>query len=124
MKIARLLTILAATTVTLRAAQIESIEAAAAKPALQKLDAFLNEQSVATQLADLGLTPEQAQARLAQLDDAQLTRLAAETTALQAGGDITSGTPRPLGPIGCIFKRIGDTIKHVFQVLFCWTDIP
>ena len=106
------------------AAPVASVESAAAKPALQKIDTFLSETAVVAQLAKLGLTPAQAQARLAKLNDAQLAQLAACVDQLQAGGDIESGNPHPLGPIGCFFKRIADTIGNFFRFLFCWTDTP
>jgi hypothetical protein len=79
---------------------------------------------VAEQLMALGLTPAQAQARLTQLEDAQLTALAAQVDSLRAGGDIEPGYPHPLGPVGCVLKKIGDTIANVFKLLFCWTDQP
>ena len=107
-----------------RAALVESMESAVAKPALQKVDAFLGEQAVAAQLTKLGVSPEQARARLAKLNDVQLTQLASQVAKLQAGGDIETSNPHPLGPVGCVFKRIGDTFVHIFKILFCWTDIP
>jgi len=106
-----------------RAALVESVESAAAKPALQKVDAFLGEQVVAAQLIKLGVSPAQARARLAKLTDSQLAQLAGQVDKLQAGGDIQTDNPHPLGPVGCIFKRIGDTFVHIFKMLFCWTDI-
>lgn len=127
MKIARLTLITATFCLTLagaHAAPIDSVESAMAKPQLQKLDSFLAEQQVARQLTAIGLTPDEARARLARLDDTQLTALAAQADTLRAGGDIVQGHPYPLGPIGCVLKRIGDTIAHVIKVLFCWTDIP
>lgn len=105
------------------AAPVSSVESAAANPARQKVDAFLNEQTVVSHLDKLGVTPAQAQARVASLNDAQLTQMAAEVDKLAAGGDIQSGSPNPMGPIGCIFKAIGETFRHIFKVLFCWTDI-
>ena len=105
------------------AAPIESVESAVAKPALQKVDLFLGEQAVAARLTTLGISANQVHARLTKLNDAQLAQLATEVDKLQAGGDIQSGNPHPLGPIGCVFKRIGDTIVHFFKVLFCWTDV-
>lgn len=106
------------------AALVESVESAAAKPALQKVSVFLGEQAVVDQLIKLGVSPEQARARLVNLTDTQLAQLAMQVDKLQAGGDIQSGNPHPLGPIGCIFKRIGETITHFFKMLFCWTDVP
>ncbi|MCG3149022.1 MAG: hypothetical protein PCFJNLEI_02474 [Verrucomicrobiae bacterium] len=126
MKIASVLSIITAVVVSLSAAHaapIESVESALAKPALQKVDAFLNEQAVADHLTKLGLTPADAQARLVRLDDAQLTQLAAQVDTIQAGGDIQRGFPNPLGPVGCIIARTIDTITHIFKVVFCWTDI-
>ena len=105
------------------AAPVESVDSASASAARQKVDAFLSEKVVTDQLAKLGVTPEQAQARLAQLSDGQLEALAAQIDTLQAGGTIERGYPHPLGSIGCIFRNIGVTIVHVFQVLFCWTDV-
>lgn len=105
------------------AAPIESVESAAAKPTLQKVDSFLGEQAVAVQLRKLGVSPAQAQARLAKLNDAQLEQLAAQVDKIHAGGDIQSGSPHPLGPVGCIFARLGDSIVHIVKFLFCWTDI-
>ena len=107
-----------------QAAPIDSIESAVAKPTLQKVDLFLGEQVVATQLSKLGVSADQVHARLVKLDDAQLTQLAAEVDRLKAGGDIQTDDPHPMGPIGCIFKQIGITIAHFFKVLFCWTDVP
>jgi len=122
------LTVLAITMLGLsaivQAAPIDSIESAVAKPTLQKVDLFLGEQVVATQLSKLGVSADQVHARLVKLDDAQLTQLAAEVDRLKAGGDIQTDDPHPMGPIGCIFKQIGITIAHFFKVLFCWTDVP
>ena len=128
MKIARLILLPALMVsfclVAVHAAPIESVESAGAKPALQKVDLFLGEQAVATQLTKLGVNADQVRARLARLDDAQLAQLVAEVDTLQAGGDIQSGNPHPWGPIGCVFKRIGDTFVHFVKILFCWTDVP
>lgn len=127
MKIARLIIFPALVAIlwhaTAQAGLIESVESAAAKPALQKVDAFLGEQAVAAQLSKLGISPEQARARLAQLNDAQLAQLTSQVDKLQVGGDITGGNPHPLGSIGCVFKQIGVTIVHFVKILFCWTDI-
>ena len=109
---------------TAQAAPVESVESAGAKLALQKADAFLSEKAVVAQFTKLGISQEQAHARLATLDDAQLALLAAQVDKLQAGGDITGGNPHPMGSIGCVFKQIGVTIVHFFKILFCWTDVP
>lgn len=105
------------------AAPVESVESARASAAFQKLDAFLSEKIVAEQLARLGVSAQQARARLAQLSEAQLQALAAQVDTLQAGGTIQGGNPHPLGPLGCVLAQIRDTVKHIVQFLFCWNDI-
>jgi hypothetical protein len=105
------------------AAPVESVESARASAAFQKVDTFLSETIVAEQLARLGVSPEQARARLAQLSDAQLEALAAQVDTLQAGGTIQGGNPHRLGPLGCVWRQIHITFKHIMQVLFCWDDI-
>lgn len=107
-----------------RAALVESVKSAVAKPALQRIDAFLCEKSVIAQLIKLGVSPDQAHICLTELSDVQLVQLSAQVDKLMTGGDIQSGNPHPLGPVGCFFKSIGDTIAHIFKVLFCWTDVP
>jgi hypothetical protein len=126
MKIARLVlsaTAFAICLATAQAAPVDSVESASAKPALQKIDSFLSDKIVVEQLTKLGVTAEQAQARVAKLNDAQLTQLAAQVDQLRAGGDIVPGMVQPLGPLGCVLKRIGDSIVHVIRFLFCWNDI-
>ncbi len=105
------------------AAPVESVESARASAAFQKLDTFLSEKIVAEQLTRLGVSPEQARARLAQLSDAQLETLAAQVDTLQAGGTIQGGNPHPLGPLGCVLAQIRDTVKHIVRFLFCWNDV-
>ena len=108
---------------TLRAAPFESVESACASAAFQKVDAFLTEKIVADQLTALGLSQEQAHARLAQLSDAQIDRLAAQVDLIQAGGMIQDGHRNPLGPIGCALQHLGDFICNVVEFLFCWGDL-
>jgi hypothetical protein len=105
------------------AAPVESVESARASAALQKVDAFLNEKAVAKQLTALGISHEQASARLAQLSDAQLEQLAAQVDLIHAGGTIQNGEIKPLGPIGCIAKQLGDLFHDFFELLFCWGDL-
>ncbi len=128
MKIARLIIFPALGAIlcvsAVQAAPVESVESTAAKPALQKVGAFLSEQAVIAQFTKLGIDPEQARTRLAKLDDAQLVALAAQVDQLQAGGDVAGGNPHPLGSIGCVFKQISVTVVHFFKILFCWTDLP
>jgi Flp pilus assembly protein TadB len=105
------------------AAPVESVESARASVALQKVDAFLSEQIVAEQLQALGMTPEQARARLNQLSKAQLEQIAAQIDLVQAGGTIQGGNPRPLGPLGCVLRACSTVLYNLYQVIFCWGDI-
>jgi len=126
MKIAWLLSLITVAVIgisTTQAAPIESVESGLAKPTLQKVDSFLSEKTVSDQLSKLGVTPAQAQARLAKLDDRQLEQLATHVDNINAGGDIQRGYPHPLGPLGCVIARTVDTFVHVVKFLFCWTDI-
>jgi hypothetical protein len=108
---------------TAQAAPVESVESARASVAMQKVEAFLGEKAVQDQMVTLGITGEQVHARLAQLSDAQLEQVAAQVDLIKAGGTVQPGYPNPLGPVGCVFRQIGVTIQHVFQFLFCWTDV-
>jgi hypothetical protein len=105
------------------AAPVDSVESSRASAAFQKVDAFLAEQAVSDQLTKLGLTPDQAHARLARLSDAQLEQLAAEIDTLQAGGTVQGGNPSPTGPLACVFHQICQTIVHIFKAIFCFNDI-
>ena len=101
------------------AAPVESTESTRAV-ALQTVDAFLNEQMVATRLEALGMTRSEITARLAALSDAQLAALAAEVELLQAGGMIQGGNPNPSGVLGCIFRPVGRFFYNLYQLIFCW----
>lgn len=105
------------------AAPVESVESARASTALQKVDSFLNEKVVAQQLKALGVSHEQASARLAQLNEAQLQQLAAQVDLIRAGGTIQSGEVVAMGPLGCLAKQLGDLIHDFFELLFCWGDL-
>ena len=105
---------------SLRAAPVESVESACALTAYQKVDAFLSEKVVADQLTSLGLSREQAQARLSQLSEAQLEQLAAQVDLIHAGGTIQGPQESPMGPIECWFHQLGTLLYNVFQVIFCW----
>jgi hypothetical protein len=104
------------------AAPVESVESSRASAALQKVDAFLGEEIVAQQLTAMGLSHEQASARLAQLSESQLEELAAHVDLIKAGGTIQSGGVNPLGPIGCVFQQIGTFVSNIIKFVFCWTD--
>lgn len=54
---------------------------------LAKLKAMLERQEVAARLQDYGLTPEEVGSRLDRLSDEQIAELAAQTDAINAGGD-------------------------------------
>jgi hypothetical protein len=108
---------------SLRAAPVESVESACASTAFQKVDAFISEKVVADKLTALGLSQEQAHARLAQLGEARLRQLATQVDLIHAGGTIQGPDPNPIGPVACWFKELGTLIYNVFQVLFCWGDL-
>ena len=108
---------------SLRAAPVESVESACASTAFQKVDAFLSEKVVADRLAKLGLSQEQAHARLAKLSEAQLEQLATRVDLIHAGGTIQGPDQNPAGPITCWFKQLGTFIYNVFQLLFYWGDL-
>ncbi len=107
-----------------RAALMESVESAVAKPSSQRVDAFLCEKSVVTQLIKLGVSPDLARVRLVELGDLQLVQLATQVDRLKAGGDIQTGHPHPYGPFECFLTGIRNTFMHLIKVLFCWTDVP
>jgi hypothetical protein len=110
-------------TMSVWAAPVESVESARASASLQKVDAFLNEQPVVDQLTALGLSSEQARARLAQLSQTQLEQLAAQVDLIQAGGTI-EGTDTPAkNPFVAIFRPLGTLLYNIFQVLFFWGDL-
>ncbi|MBI3606784.1 MAG: PA2779 family protein [Nitrospirae bacterium] len=54
---------------------------------LSRLRAVLEHRVVAQRLADLGLSPDETAARLAQLSDAQIHQLTQQLESLQPGGD-------------------------------------
>ena len=122
MKIARLIIALAilAITASTFAAPVESVESTTAK---QKVTTFLGEKAVVDQLTKLGITPAQAQARVAKLSDTQLESLAAQIDTLQAGGTIQTGHVHPIGPLACVIHQLHVTFMHIIHVLFCWDDI-
>lgn len=105
------------------AAPVESVESARASATLQKVDAFLNEKAVVVRLTALGISHEQASARLAQLNEAQLQQLAAQVDLIHAGGTIQSGEIKPLSPLGCVAKQLRDLFHDFLAVLFCWGQL-
>lgn len=105
------------------AAPVESMESARASAALQKVDAFLGEQMVVEQMKSLGVTPEQARTRLAQLSETQLEQLAAQVDLIKAGGTI-QGTDTPSkNPFVAIFRPLGTLLYNIVQTLIFWGDL-
>ena len=105
------------------AAPCESVESAAASTTYQKVDAMLNEQIVASHLQAVGLSSQQAHARLSQLGDQQLGQLAAQADMIQSGGTIQGANVNPLGPVGCFLHQLGHILTNVYHLIFCWGDI-
>ena len=122
MKIVLVLALALVTTVgSVLAAPVASVESARASTALQKVDAFLGEQAVAKQLQALGVTREQASARLAKLSETQLETLAAQIDLVKAGGTIQgSGSG---GPIACVMNALGAIFHDIYQFFFGWGDM-
>ena len=105
------------------AAPSESVESAGASTAYQKVDAMFGEQMVASRLQAIGLTTQQAHARLSQLNDQQLSQLAAQADMIQAGGTIQQGEVSKLGPLDCMWHQISTFFVNIYHVVFCWTDL-
>ena len=124
MKIGKLLITLSlivlAASFVAQAAPVDSVASSRAA-ALAKVDAFLGDKVVADQLTALGLSADQAHARLAHLSDAQVEQLAAQVDLIQAGGSIQSSGDN--WPAWCVFKTIGTFFGNIFKLLFCWTDL-
>ena len=128
MKIACLVSLSVVTTAVLSvssaiAAPSESVESAGASTAYQKVDAMLSEQIVANQLQAVGLTPQQAHARLSQLTDQQLGQLAAQADMIQAGGTIQGDEHDNLGPLHCMWRQLTTFATNVYRLIFCWADL-
>jgi hypothetical protein len=128
MKIAYLASLSAVTAIVLSvssgfAAPSESVESAGASTAYQKVDAMLNEQIVAGQLQAIGLTSQQAHARLSQLTDQQLGQLAAQADLIQAGGTIQGDEHVHLGPLRCMWRQLTTFAINVYHVIFCWAEL-
>ncbi|MGD0059425.1 MAG: PA2779 family protein [Verrucomicrobiia bacterium] len=102
------------------AAPSESVESAGASTAYQKVDAMFGEQIVASRLQAVGLTTEQAHARLSQFSDQQLGQLAAQADMIQAGGTIQGGDVNKLGPLVCMWHQLTIVCTNIYRVIFCW----
>lgn len=105
------------------AAPCESVAAASASTAYQKADSLLNEKIVATQLQAIGLSSQQAQVRLSQLDEQQLSELAAQADMIHAGGTIQDGDTHPGGPFWFIGHQFCRFFDNVYRFLFTWQDL-
>ena len=121
--VSALIGVLAIMTASVWAAPVESVESGRATAAQAKIDAFLGEQLVAQQLAVLGLSPDQARARVAQLSEAQLEQVAAQIDLLQAGGTIEGGNPHPWATLECLMKPLGRLFYNIYHMMFCWGDL-
>ena len=111
------------TTSSVYAAPCESVESAGASTAYQKVDAMLSEKIVTTQLQSIGLSSQQAHARLSQLNEQQLNQLAAHTNMIQAGGTIQRDKGMELGPLGCMWHELTVLGTNIYRLLFCWKDM-
>ena len=105
------------------AAPCESVASAGASTAYQKVDALLGEKIVTTHLQKIGLSHEQAQARLSQLDDQQLSELAAQVDMIHVGGTIQKGDVHPGGPFWYIGHQFCRFFDNVYRLLFSWEDL-
>ena len=129
MKIAHLAVLSAIATVVLNASSVfaapsESVESAGASTAYQKVDAMFGEQMVACRLQVIGLTAQQARARLSQLSVQQLGLLAALADMIQAGGTIHHDEDlNKLGPLGCMWHQLTVFATNVYRLVFCWADL-
>jgi hypothetical protein len=105
------------------AAPCESIASAGASTTYQKVDAMLSQKIVATRLQAIGLSSEQAQARLSQLNERQLGELAAQADMIQVGGTIQDGEVHPLGPLDYLGHQFCRFFENVYRFLFTWQDL-
>ncbi|HTS16904.1 MAG TPA: PA2779 family protein [Verrucomicrobiae bacterium] len=105
------------------AAPSESVESAGASSAYQKVNAVLSEQIVAGQLQAIGLTSQQAHARLSQLNAEQLSQLAAQADLIQVGGTIESDASDKWGPLHCMWHQLTTFATNVYRLVFCWADL-
>ena len=128
MKIAHLAGLSAVTAIVLTvstgfAAPSESVESAGASSAYQKVDAMLNEQIVAAQLQAVGLTSQQAHARLSQLNDQQLGQLAAQADLIQAGGTIQGCGCENVEPFSCLWRQLTAFAINVYRMVVLWRNV-
>ena len=127
MNMSRLLGLAAVTAIIITsstyAAPCESVASAGASTAYQKADALLSERIVTAQLQAVGLSSEQAQARLSQLSERQLCELAAQADMIHVGGMIQGGDVNKLGPLGYIGHQFCHLFQDIYRLLFSWKDL-
>ncbi|HVM60639.1 MAG TPA: PA2779 family protein [Verrucomicrobiae bacterium] len=127
MKIAQLAGVSAVTIIALSvsafAAPSDSVESAGASSAYQKVDTLLNEHIVASQLQAVGLTSQQAHARLSQLNDQQLSQLAAQADLIQAGGTIQPDEGTKWCTLHCMWHQLQTFAVNLYRLVFCWADL-
>ena len=111
------------TTSSVYAAPCESVASAGASTAYQKVDALLSEKVVTAKLQAAGLSSEQAQARLSQLNERQLSELAAQADMIHVGGMIQGGDVNKLGPLGYIGHQFCRFFDDIYRLLFSWQDL-
>jgi hypothetical protein len=104
------------------AAPCESVESASASTAYQKIDALLGEKIVVDHLKAVGLSAEQARARVAQLNQGQLDQLVAQADLIKAGGTIQDDGDH-WGPLECMYKQLSTFFYDVYQLIFCWKTL-
>jgi hypothetical protein len=104
------------------AAPCESVESASASTAYQKIDGMLGEKIVVDHLKAVGLTADQARARVAQLNQGQLDQLAAQADLIKAGGTIQDDGDH-WGPLECMYKQLKTFFYDVYQLVFCWKTL-
>jgi len=105
------------------AAPCESVASASASTAYQKVDGMLGEKMVMAHLQAIGLSREQAQARLSQLSERQLGELAAQADMIQVGGTIQGADLHKLGPLDYIGHQFCRLFDNIYRLLFTWQDL-
>ncbi len=105
------------------AAPCESVASASASTAYQKVDGMLGEKIVASHLQAIGLSPEQAQARLSQLSERQLGELAAQADMIHAGGTIQGADLQKWNPFTYLGHQFCNFCDDVYRLLFSWQDL-
>jgi len=77
-------------------------------------------QSVLDRLVSLGLSPDQAQVRVAQMNDAELGQFVAQPSLLQVGGTIQGDETDTSGPVGHGKRTVGSVMDYIYENLLGW----